>query len=355
MSRGDLDMKMTQDEMNERMKHYNVQGLSIAQMNNGNLSVVNSYGVLEAGFDEKVSNGTIFNSCSISKFATALLVLKLVEEGMLELDQDINEILRSWKVPENEFTRNKKVTLRNLLSHQSGVIDPEESFSEYDPTQGFPTMFDLIEGRSGYCHEPIEVKYEPESEFHYSDAGFCIIELLVEDVSGKPFKVLMNEMIFEPLHMGNSTLEHNILEKTNNRFASGHHKDGKVVEGKYPIYPYLAAAGLWSTPTDLACLGMEVVHSLKGNGKLGISYRMIKEMMTPQGCPQWAGLGIFLDNSGQDLQISSLGWGVGFQSIIIFYPHLGTGAFIMTNSDLGIHQTKGLIGEIVNSLDLVSL
>lgn len=348
-------MTMTNGEIYERMKHYNVPGLSIALINNGSLSFAMGYGVIEAGTDEEVSTNTMFNSCSISKFTTALLALKLVDEGLLDLDQDINERLVSWKVPENEFTRNKRVTLRSLLSHQSGVIDPEGSFSEYDSIQGLPIMLDLLEGRTKYCTESIEVKYEPESEFQYSDAGFCIIELLIEDVSGKPFKVLMNEKIFEPLHMSNSTLEHNISEEGNNRFASGHHKDGKVVDGKYPIYPYLAAAGLWSTPTDLACLGNEIINSLKDNGKLGISAKMIKQMITSQGGSAWAGLGVFLEKEGQNLEISSLGWGVGFQSMVVTYPYLSTGAVIMTNSDSGIHQSKGLIGEIANSLDLLGV
>lgn len=348
-------MTMTNGEIYERMKHYNVPGLSIALINNGSLSFAMGYGVIEAGTDEEVSTNTMFNSCSISKFTTALLALKLVDEGLLDLDQDINERLVSWKVPENEFTGNKRVTLRSLLSHQSGVIDPEGSFSEYDSTQGLPIMLDLLEGRTKYCTESIEVKYEPESEFQYSDAGFCIIELLIEDVSGKPFKVLMNEKIFEPLHMSNSTLEHNISEEGNSRFASGHHKDGKVVDGKYPIYPYLAAAGLWSTPTDLACLGNEIINSLKGHGKLGISAKMIMQMITSQGGSPWAGLGVFLEKEGQNLEISSLGWGVGFQSMVVTYPYLSTGAVIMTNSDLGIHQSKGLIGEIANSLDLLGV
>jgi hypothetical protein len=101
-------------------------------------------------------------------------------------------------------------------------------------------------------------------------------------------------------------------------------------------------------------LVIEIVNYLKGSGKLGLPQRMIKKMITSQGCSQWAGLGVFLANSGQDLEISSLGWGVGFQCMMIAYPYLGTGAVIMTNSDLGVHQTKGLIREIVKSIALQS-
>jgi CubicO group peptidase (beta-lactamase class C family) len=118
------------------------------------------------------------------------------------------------------------------------------------------------------------------------------------------------------------------------------------VDGKYPIYPYPAAAGLWSTPTDIASMVIEIISSLNGTSKLGISRRLITEMITPQ-----TGLGVFLDNSDQKLKISSLGWGKGFQCMMIASPYSGTGAVIMTNSDLGVHQSKGIIGEIIKSLE----
>lgn len=334
----------------ERMKHYHVPGLSIALINNGKLSLTEGFGELEAGTNSKVNSHTIFHACSISKFATAMLVLKLIEQGSLDLNEDINDRLISWKVPENGFTQNQKVTLRTLLSHQAGFIDPEGSFGAYDPAQGIPARLDLLEGRTSYCPEPFEVKYEPGSDFQYSDAGYCIIEQLIEDVSGKPFTRLMNELIFEPLNMNNSRLQYSIPKVGNSRFACGHDKEGKSVAGKYPIYPYPAAAGLWSTPTDLAMLVIEIMNSLTGTGKLGLSQGMIKEMITPQGCSDWTGLGVFLDHSGKELEISSLGWGIGFQCMMIAYPYVGTGAVIMTNSDLGVHQSKGIIGEVVKSL-----
>jgi CubicO group peptidase (beta-lactamase class C family) len=236
----------------------------------------------------------------LRKFATATLVLKLVDEGILDLDQNVNDRLISWKVPENRYTQNKKVTLRTLLSHQSGIIDPEGSFGEYNPNQGIPTILDLLEGRKSYCPEPLEVNYEPGSDFQYSDAGFCIIEQLIEDVAGKPFKSVMNERVFETLNMRNSSLEYTIQAEISYNFACGHNKDGKLVDGKYPIYPYPAAAGLWSTPTDLASMVIEIISSLNGTSILGISRRLITEMITPQGCAPWTGLGVFLDNSGQE-------------------------------------------------------
>ncbi|MEI4770643.1 serine hydrolase domain-containing protein [Psychrobacillus sp. FJAT-51614] len=334
----------------ERMQHYSVQGLSIALINKGQISLRN-YGVLEAKTNREVTKDSIFNACSISKFATAILVIKLVSQGIIDLDEDVNAKLKTWKVPKSHLTKDRKVTLRNLLCHQSGIVDPEGSFSVLDPFRGKAKMSAILEGNTPYCTEAIKVTYEPESEFQYADVGFCIIEQLLEDVSEKPFKQLMAENIFKPLNMNNSWLESYIPEDRKNYFSCGHNKQGNLIDEKYPIYPYPAAAGLWTTPEDLAILFNELMEALKGAGKLGISKRYAEEMISSQGCAKWTGLGLFLDHSRQELEISSLGWGVGFQCMLAAYPDLETGVVIMTNTDLGVHQMNGIIGEIYKSLE----
>lgn len=343
-------MELKNIDIYKRMTYYKVLGLSITIINNGGIESSEGFGILQEGTNNAVSKNSIFNACSISKFATTVLALKLVDDGILNLDENVNDRLTSWKVPENKFTQYKKVTLRSLLSHQAGFIDPDKSFGEYNPTEGIPTMLDIFEGRKSYYPEVAEVKYEPGSNFQYSDLGFCIIEQLIENTTKRKFKEVMNELLFLPLNMKNSILEYTIPEVKKYSFACGHNKEGKLVDDKYPIYPYPAAAGLWSTPSDLSSLVIEIINTLKGNSKLGISKKTINEMISSQGSSKWAGLGLFLDYSGDKLEISSLGWGIGFQSIMIAYPHLGTGAVIMTNSDLGVHQTKALIGEIIQAL-----
>lgn len=340
-------MELRDINISERMEYYNVIGLSAAFIDNGEIHMTKEFGIMKARTNRRVNNNSIFNACSISKFLTAMLVLKLADQGILHLDEDINNRLTSWKAPENEYTKNKKVKLRTLLSHQSGIIDPEGSFCEFNSTLGEPTMVELLEGKTPYCKERIEVKYEPESDFQYSDAGFCIIQELIEDVCGKSFVELMGELIFEPLYMKNSTFGPTALTVNSGRFSCGHNKKGEVVSSEYPIYPYPAAAGLWTTPTDLAILVIEVMNSLKGKSKICLSESKAKELITSQGCKEWAGLGVFLDGSGQEIEFSSLGWGIGFQCMLVAYPYLETGVVIMTNTDLGVHQMKGIIGEIL--------
>jgi len=209
------------------MKYYNIQGLSITLLEGGKLSGAENYGLLEVGSNRKVKEDSIFNACSVSKFFTAMLAMKLVGDELLSLDGDVNLGLVSWKVPENNFTKNKKVTLRNLLSHQSGIKDPEGSFPELNSKISFPSIVEILEGQTAYCKSPIHVTCEPGSEFHYSDAGFCIIQQLIEDVTEKPFHQVMEEQIFEPLRMENSHYNTTMLEVDTQKFSCGHNKNGE--------------------------------------------------------------------------------------------------------------------------------
>ncbi|MCG3418127.1 serine hydrolase domain-containing protein [Oceanobacillus jordanicus] len=345
-------MNLKDIDIPKQMKHYNVPGLSLTLIENNQISITENYGVLEARENKNVTTDSIFSACSINKFLTAMLVVKLTEQGLLDLDEDVNEKLVSWKVPRNAFSKNKKVTLRNLLSHQSGIIDPKGSFTELDSTIGSPSMFDLLAGNTPCCKESIEVTYEPESEFHYSDAGYCIIQQLVEDVTKKSFQQVVNEFLFKPLAMENSTLDMKRIATNSEDFSCGHYKYGEVVEGKYPIYPYPAASGLWTNSIDLAKLAIELMNALKGESKIGISARRAKEIISPQGGKAWSGLGVFLEGSEKEFEITSLGWGIGFQCMMVLFPNMEKGAVIMTNAELGVHQMEGIIGEIYTSLKI---
>lgn len=345
-------MKLKNRDILELMEQYHVPGLSIAIIEKGQISKIENCGVLQAGTTKKVAENSIFNSCSISKFLTGMLVITLTEQGLLVLDEDVNIKLESWNVPENEYTKNKKVTLRNLLSHQSGLVDPKYSFTELTVDIGLPSMVDLLEGRTPYCNESIEVKYEPEREFHYSDAGFCIIQQLTEDITKLPFDQVVNELLFKPLRMENSLFVMQTTDIRKANISSGHNKNGEIVHEKYPIYPYPAASGLWTTTADLSRLTLELMNALKGESKIGISASKAKEMISPQRDKKWCGLGVFLNGQETELEISSLGWGIGFQCMMVAFPQRESGAVIMTNAELGIHQMEGIIGEIYNSLEI---
>ena len=330
--------------IHEQMSQQQIAGLSIAYIKDGELRKAECFGLLEVGKTNRINTETIFNACSISKLVTSILVMKLVEQGIVDLDEDINQKLTSWKMPEHSYTQEKKVTLRHLLSHQAGISDPKGSFSPLHSLWQRPSMVDLLKGTTPYCSIPIDSTFEAGQEFHYSDAGFCIVQLLIEDTTGSSFSTLMTDVIFRPLAMTNSFFSSAVPTANT---ASGHQKDGTLTAQRYPIYPYDAACGLWTTPSDLAKLLQEVMQALKGKGTLGLA--SIHELIRPQGCKEWMGLGVFLDGAGEQLEISSLGWGVGYQCMLVAYPHLGKGFVAMINTDTGVHQMQGLLGEIYRS------
>jgi CubicO group peptidase (beta-lactamase class C family) len=323
----------------KKLKDYQVAGVSMAIIEGAYISKTDCFGFLETGTNRQVEHESIFHGCSISKFFTSMLVITLSERGILGIDRNINEYLKSWKVPVNSFGI---ITLRHLLSHHSGIVDPEGSFPELIPLFDTPSMVEILEGKTPYCDIPIEVKYKPGSEFLYSDAGYCIIQLVIEDVMGEAFEEAMEEYLFLPLRLNNSTYQ---LPPSKGQFSCGHTKDGGLVTGKYPIYPYPAASGLWTTPTDVALLVIELMNAIKGESNQ-FSTNSAKEMLTPQFGKEWMGLGVFRDTNEKGMEVSSLGWGVGFQSMVVAFPDEESGLVIMTNTDTGVHQLKGLIGEV---------
>lgn len=336
-------------DMIQGMKEHQVIGVSVSIIESSKISSKHSFGVMNSETNIAIDESSVFNACSISKFATAILALKLVSTGVLNLDLDVNAQLKNWKVQENDRTKENKVTLRNLLCHQSGLVDPEGSFGVYSEDYGSISMIDLLNGKTGYCSKQAEVEYQPYSDCMYSDLAYCLIELLITEITGVDFIELINREIFTPLGMKDSKIIDLPSGIDGASFTCGHDKAGNVIDKGRVIYPFPAAAGLWCTSRDLALLLIEVFDSLKGAGKLNISSQLMSEMIKPQGCKTWSGLGVFLDSIDSNLEITSFGWGVGYQCMIIGFPFAGDGAVIMTNSDTGMHQLKGLIGEFIKS------
>jgi CubicO group peptidase (beta-lactamase class C family) len=237
-----------------------------------------------------------------------------------------------------------------LLCHQGGFVDSDGSFGVYQKAFGVPSMASLLEGKTPYSPQRAQLQYEPMSQFSYSDLGYCIIEQVIEDVMGKSFTELLETLVLKPLGMRTSCilLEPSLGYKESLTF--GHSKKGELVEGGRAYYPFAAAAGLWCSSGDLALLLMETFNGLKGEGVLSVSREYIHDMMSPQGGIPWCGLGVFLEGEGADLELSSFGWGVGYQCLLLGYVHRQEGAVIMTNTDTGVHQLKGFIGDVVRVL-----
>jgi CubicO group peptidase (beta-lactamase class C family) len=326
----------------DRMAHYKVPGLSVAVINEGKIEWARSYGVAEAGSGGVVSIDTLFQAASISKPVAALGALRLVERGKLTLDDDVNQRLRSWRVPESEFTKTKKVTLRGLLSHSAGTT--VHGFRGYAEGEQVPTLPQLLDGIKPANSAPVRVDLEPGSRWRYSGGGISIAQLLMSDVTGKPFPEYMREAVLGPAGMRRSTYQQPLPESRSGQAAAGHTAQGEIVKGRWHTYPEMAAAGLWTTPSDLARFAIEVQRAFAGRSNKIISKKMAAEMLKVQSGSY--GLGFNLTGAGRDLAFSHGGSNVGFKCQLFAYAETGQGAVLMANGDLGAPLIEELLRAI---------
>ncbi|WP_169088824.1 serine hydrolase domain-containing protein [Paenibacillus sp. PL91] len=344
------------ERLQERMSHFCVPGAGLTIFQENQLECSLSLGLEEAGKPLKVNADSIFHACSMSKMVTSIGILKLVQEGLLDLQEDANVYLKSWKIPENPYTIAKKVTISSLLAHQSGFVESEGSFDICQKQSPFPAPKDLLLGNTTYLSESAEVKYVPDSEFHYADTGFTILELIIEDVMGESFISAIDKLVFAPLGL-HQTFFWNGLSKPRIAEAAGltagHNKHGNVVDGTRAHYPNLSGAGLWTTPSEMALIAIEVIKAWGGDHASLLSPALAQKMLTGYGCAQYVGLGVFLSQANGEPSMLSKGWGIGYQCMLVAYPRLKCGIVVMTNSEPGKPQEEALIGEMIRSVSQV--
>ena len=336
----------------ERMEHYGVPGVSIAVINDYQLEWAKGYGVLEAGENERVTPDSLFNAGSIAKPVSAAAALALVERGLLDLDQDVNDKLVSWQMPHDEYTTEEKVTLRRLLSHSAGLADGFPMRSSSDPefewwtaSEGEApdvTIQQLLEAQPPADDgSPTRVTQVPGTAYQYSNFGYGVVQLLMTDVTHQPFSELVQETVLGPVGMPSSTFEQPLPEELRDRATTEHYVNGQPFEGKRHHYPILAPAGLWTTPSDLARFAIEIMRARAGESDMLLSQEMAGEMLTPQiEVPESFlsdsyGLGFDLAGEGQEFRFMHTGGTWGSTGMLWVHPETGQGAVIMTNSASG--------------------
>jgi len=318
-------------ELLKLMQVYKVPGLSIAVIDNFQIVWAKAYGVIEAGSNTAVTTRTLFQAGSISKPVAASGALYLVEHGKLSLDEDVNQKLKTWKVPENEFTKSQKVTLRRLMSHTAGLT--VHGFPGYDVNDSVPALMQIFDGEKPANTAPIRVDFVPGTQERYSGGGVTIEQQLMMDVTGKTFPELMREITLDKIGMTDSSYEQPLPPAQAAMTACGTYADGRAVHGRWHIYPEMAAAGLWTTPTDLSKFAIEIALSKNGKSNHVLSQEMTRQMLTPV---LWAaGLGFFIDHDNPGV-FSHNGADEGFQALLIMNAESGKGVAIMANSDSGI-------------------
>lgn len=323
-----------------RMAHFHVPGLSIACIHDGTVQWTREFGVARRG-GGPVTSDTLFQAGSISKSVTALAVLRLVEQGKLNLDADVGQYLRSWKLPTNKFTEQKKVTLRELLSHTAGAT--VHGFHGYIAGQTVPTLVQVLNGEKPANSQPVTIDFFPGTKFRYAGGGYAIVQQTVIDVTGQSFPELMRELVLRPLHMMHSTFEQPIPEKLRSLEAMPHDGDGNPIEGGPHTYPEMAVAGLWTTSSDLALFASAIQDALSGKPGAIVSASTAREILRPVA--QDYALGFLVDGNGPNRYFWHPGVNDGFVAFFFAYEK-GDGLALMTNGQ----NTKALGLEIIRAL-----
>lgn len=324
----------------ELMTRFNVPGVSIAVIREHQIHWAKGYGIADVATGAPVNTETVFQAASISKPVAAMAVLRAVQDGLFTLDTDINSILTSWKLDGGEFTKDRPVTPRGLTSHTSGLGDGF-GFPGYDPTDSIPTVVQILGGHRHSNVGPIFMERPPMTLMEYSGGGVTLMQLALSDARKKPFAAIMRDDVLRPLGMTRSTFEQPLPPAFDRNAARAHSGEGKSRGPKWHVYPEQAAAGLWTTPTDLAKVIIEVQRAYAGLTSAVLTRASAQEMLSPVGVGDYA-VGFAIRKIGQGWYFEHGGSNWGFRALLLAHKVKGYGLVIMTNADQGTQVANEL-------------
>ncbi|HUR82613.1 MAG TPA: serine hydrolase [Thermoanaerobaculia bacterium] len=324
----------------ERLRYYNVPGVSVAVVENGRVIFAKGYGWADAGKKRPMTTDTLFLAGSVSKPVTAIAAVDLVERGKLPLDADVNTLLRTWQLPSNELTQKTPVTLRQLFSHSAGTT--VHGFPGYQRDEKIPTTQQILDGVAPANTPAVRVDLAPNTKFRYSGGGTTIAMVALADTQHEAFPSLMRRLVLAPLGMRDSTYENPLPPSKRARAATGYRESGRAIPGGWHVYPEMSAAGLWTNPSELARVVIELGDALAGRPTRVLSLDGARLMLTPRfetGPGQQIGVGWFLEDRGR---FGHDGSDEGFITRLAATKDGTRGVIIMSNSD----ASGALIGEI---------
>jgi CubicO group peptidase (beta-lactamase class C family) len=327
------------DDIGAWMERYRVPGVSVAVIEDFQVAYTEAHGVECNTTLEPVTQETLFQAASISKSVSAMGVMRLVQEGAVALDTDVNDYLTSWQVPDNAYQAQQRVTVRRLLSHAAGTT--VEGFRGYRYTEPLPTLIQILNGQYPANSPPVVVDYVPGTRFRYSGGGYEVMDQVVRDVTGATFPDVLRERVLAPIGMVHSTYRQPIPDSLLDATASGYYADGTPVPERHHIYPEIAAAGLWTTPTDVALFLIEVQRSLRGESTRVLTRAnaelLIREVRNNHS------LAFFLRSIRGQICLWHAAANDGFRGGMLAHPTLGYGVVVLTNSDNGLELTDAII------------
>lgn len=339
--------------LQEVMRKFHVPGVSVAVISNFEIHWAKGYGVADIESGLAVDMRTLFQAASVSKPVTAMAFLKAAQQGRVSLDADVNTLLISWRVPETELTKEMPVTPRSLFSHTSGT-DDGFGFPGYHPAEPRPTLVQILNGEKPSNVGPVLFERPPFAAYKYSGGGTTIMQLAMTDTLGKPFAEIMQELVLDPLGMKDSTFEQPLPSAREAAAARAHDGEGKAMDAKWHVYPEQAAAGLWTTPSDLARFVIEIQKAVRASEGRVLSQAIAREMVTPVGVGQYA-VGPTVEKRGEGWYFSHGGGNWGFKCNLIAHVRKGYGVVAMTNSDSGRTVVDEITARVAESYNWDSL
>ena len=312
----------------DRMKHHGAVGFSLTTIKDFEIEDTKGYGYCQKENSNLVEGNSVFRAGSISKSVTAIVILKLQDEGLLDLDTDIKGYLKSWKLPRSKYIKRTPVTLRTLLNHTSGLKNQQlvklgdHGFHKGDKIY---TLNEILDGKSAL--QPITFTTKPGEGFKYSNQGYNLIQKVIEDVTNRSFEDLAQEIVLTPFDMTNSTFE-TVFPEANNANYCYAYKDEVVHEGLYKNIAQKCGGGLFSTSQDLAKFSIKVANIVSGKDSF-LSPELAKQIF---GQDEY-GLGFDLIKKDSLFLFSHSGRVPGFYSFMAMDPKKGNGFVMLVNSD----------------------
>jgi CubicO group peptidase (beta-lactamase class C family) len=281
----------------------------------------------------------------MSKMLAATAALRLVDQGKLDLDGDINNRITAWKVPESPFTAEKKVTLRQLLSHTAGLT--VSGFPGYPVGKPVPATVEILQGLPPSNTPAVRSFEAPGGAYAYSGGGYTVAQLAIVEAGMRTYAGQLEDLVLKPAGMRQSTFAQPLPESLLPRAASGHNREGAVIPGARNTYPEYAAAGLWTTPSDYGRFMIALQDAYAGRPRALLRPATAQAMMTPVDPGAGYGLGVALGRSGGHPYFQHGGSNAGFQcNAFAFLDGSRQGVIVMTNGDAG----GRLLGEIMRAV-----